>query len=553
MDRVKKILGRVFVVLFACMSMANVVKAAGTASTDVQITIEAPEMVGETNDDSNAESEMESNIESVKTGDATSTIVYVTGAVMALAIAIFCIIKKKKKKVLMVIAAILLSATCLGHTSQAADNTENVNVTIPTSISVVFDGTGITSVSEFEISNQSLVPITVEKINATECNDWKLAENTEDITVNTKKIAFSLEGQCLQAGENAVDISIPEESSKKLDIQVERGAWTESEVSETALNLEFEYSLGTKAFQLSFDANGGSTDVTSMTAHNGETINLPEAERDGYVFKGWQDEKGNLYTSVYVMPVGNVRLTAKWQDTTAYAVYSKDDHSLTFYRSETPISVGTTYNGKNVTAVYTGFENATYGWGKAPWYSYCNDITSIVFYDKISPINTDYWFLNLTYVKYADVEKLDMSNVTSMKYMFYYVGCYSTEMIYKGLEKWDVSNVTSMVMSFEGTGCGVDIKKVYIGDLSKWNVTNVTNMMRMFCELAHNSPELVLTGLEKWDTSNVTNMSMMFWYAGYSDNDWTLDLSSWNVSSIQYHTDFDGYVQSKIIDPKWLN
>lgn len=550
MNRVKKILGRLFIVLFASMSVASVAKAAGSASTDVQIKIEAPDMVTETNKND----DMGNDVESVKTGDVASTIAYIAGAVGALAVMAVCLLKKKKKNALMAIAAILLSVVCLGHTSQAADTSENVNVTIPTSISVVFDKSGTTSVSEFEISNQSLVPITFENINVTECNDWKLATASEEIPANTKKLAFLLEEQCLQSGENVVEISIPEESSKKFDIQVERGAWTESKASETAIKLELEYSLGTKAFQLSFDANGGQTSVTSMTAYNGDVVKLPEASRDGYAFKGWQDEDGNLYTSEYVMPIGNVKLTAKWQETEGYAVYSADDNSLTFYRSDTPILAGTTYNGKAVTAVYTGFENTTYGYGKAPWYSYRNDITSIVFHDKISPVNTDYWFFDLKYVTRAEVTNLDMSNVTSMQFMFMNLGRTAAgEVIFSGLEDWDVSKVTSMLRAFEEVGSMDSVKKVYIGDLSKWDVSNVTTMLRMFCNIAVNTSNFVLTGLEKWDTSNVINMSMMFWFAGYYNTTWTLDLSKWNVSSIQYHVDFNAYAEDKVIAPTWKN
>lgn len=544
MDKVKKILGRLFIVLFASVAVANVAKAAGTASADVQITIEAPEtIVEEINDKDDMESE------SVQTGDSTMAAIYIAGGIAALAVAAVCLLKKNKNKAFMMLAVILVSAACMGHTSHAANSTENVNVTVPTSITVVFTETGTTSVSDFEINNQSLVPITIDKINVTECNDWKLVTASEKIPVNTKSIAFIAEGNCLQSGENVVNISIPEASEKKLDIQVRRGAWTTSDISETALNLEFEYTIGVKTFQISFDANGGTVNVETIKAYNGDEVTLPEAERDGYIFKGWQDDVGNLYTSKFVMPIGNVKLTAKWQETDAYAVYSEDDCSLTFYRSETPISVGEIYNEKTVTAVYTGFEDTSYTTVQIPWRSYNSQITKIEFHDKISPINTDDWFNGMQYVNSVDVTKLDASKITSMRYTFSAVGCMASELHFVGIEDLDVSNVKDMFFMFYN--CGGRATKTYIGDLSKWDVSNVTTMCRMFGNTASMSETFYMKGLENWDVSNVTNMSMMFHQTGMTDPNWTLDLSGWNVNNVSYHVDFNVDVESKVTAPKW--
>lgn len=547
MNRVKKILGRFFVVLFASMAVANVAKAA-TSSTDVEITIEAPENItGENSETRNQEGDMES----VQTGDAKSVALYVVGVVAALAAIVIRLFKKKKagKKAFFAIVAILLSVGCMGYTSKAAEEAENVSVTIPTSISLKFEEGETTSISDFEVSNQSLVPITIDKVKVVECNDWKLVSQDESITVNTKKLAFAMEERCIQSGENALAITVPEESSKKINLQVGRGAWTESATTEKALELTFEYTLGKKEFQLTLDANGGSVSTSNITACNGETVTLPQAERDSYVFKGWQDEEGNLYTTEYVMPIGNVKLTAKWQETEAYAVYSADDNSLTFYRSETPIVAGTVYNEKAVTAVYTGFEDKSYTYPTIPWYSYRTQITSIEFHDKVSPISTEHWFRYMVKLTHVDGTNLDMSKVTNMQLMFYEAGREVSEVYFTGLEDWDVSNVTNMFSLFEYVG--YTAKTVHIGDLSKWDVSSVTIMTRTFALTGAVATDLHLCGMEKWDVSNVIYMNYMFYYTGHADLSWSIDLTGWNVTNAIYHSDFNKCVETKVKQPKW--
>lgn len=539
MKKVIKILGKVFVVLFAIMTITNVAEAA-TNSADVTIGIEASENLG-----------VIQNEGSIQTGDAIAMAPYIIWIVLAGAVIAICIKQKKKaKQVFMVLAAVFLSVACLGHTSQAAETTENVDVTVPASISMIFDEKGENQIDVFEIENQSLVPIIIEKISVTQCNGWQLATETEQIPVDTKKLAFSLEGQYLQAGENLVGISISENSSRQLDLQVRRGAWTEAVASETALNLEFEYALGTKQFQLVFDANGDGTDVTVMNVSNGETVTLPQPEKKCYAFKGWQDEEGNLYTSEFVMPIGNVNLTAKWQKTEAYAVYSKDDNSLTFYRSETPIQVGEIHNNKTVTAVYSGMETDTYVYATVPWRSYEEDITSIVFHDIVMPNSTAFWFRHLISVTYVDVTNLDLTQATSMQYTFMHTGYSAEEIRFVGLEDLDVSNIQSMWQTFDG--CGQLAKKVYIGDLSKWDVSNVTTMIRMFCFVGTEAEELYLTGVEGWNVSKVTNMSMMFYKMATGDDTWSVNLSKWDVGNVEKHVDFCLGTETKVTEPNWV-
>ena len=91
------------------------------------------------------------------------------------------------------------------------------------------------------------------------------------------------------------------------------------------------------------------------------------------------------------------------------------------------------------------------------------------------------------------------------------------------LSSWDVSNVTSMQYMFSGAH---DFNQ----DLSAWDVSNVTNMEYMFL-YAYNFNQ----DLSAWDVSNVTTMNGMF----YEATSFNQDLSSWDVSNVQEYWDFD--------------
>ena len=58
----------------------------------------------------------------------------------------------------------------------------------------------------------------------------------------------------------------------------------------------------------------------------------------------------------------------------------------------------------------------------------------------------------------------------------------------------------------------------------------------MFYYAGYNATTFTLD-LSSWNNSSVTNMSSMFSFAGYSATTFTLDLSSWNTASV---TDMGG-------------
>ena len=118
-----------------------------------------------------------------------------------------------------------------------------------------------------------------------------------------------------------------------------------------------------------------------------------------------------------------------------------------------------------------------------------------------------------TKFKYIDISGWDVSNIESMRNMFY--GCEKLKSV-GDISKWDVSNVTNMSQMF--FGC-----ESFNQDLSKWDVSNVTDMSHVFFGCASFNQDL-----SSWDVSSVTRMSRMF----SGCHSFNKDISNWNVSNV---------------------
>ncbi len=407
--------------------------------------------------------------------------------------------------------------------AQAAEPVEKVDVTVTTDVSIVFDADASVSVSQFYVNNRSLVPITMRTVSVTAYNGWGLVPAGSTILADTKQLALGLENYYLQTGSNSLSIMVPEQTKKELLIMVERGAWTTSFAEQTAFHMEFSYDVGQKEFELTFDANGGDSQVAAVSANNEDTVILPKATRKGYDFAGWQDEEGKLYKDIYTMPIGDVTLTATWKLKIAYAVFSADDGSFTFYNTSDTITAGSKYKNKTVTAVFTGFLHKQYTEKSLPpWDSYKLQVKRVIVADEISPTYTACWFLRFRNCNYMELSKLDMSGVIDMSYMINLVASASTATALEihGLADWNVSNVTNMYAVFNGTGKYAT--SFYIDDLSRWDVSKVTTMHSFF---------------------NGTGRYVA----------WSMDLSGWDVRNVTDHLTFDAGNEGKIIHPNWVN
>lgn len=125
-----------------------------------------------------------------------------------------------------------------------------------------------------------------------------------------------------------------------------------------------------------------------------------------------------------------------------------------------------------------------------PWGKFRNQVKSVRFLDKISPINTSMWFSDFEKLEYFDAENLDLSRTISMREMFYM--CVSLQTL----------------------------------DLSGLNVSQVRNMERMF----FNCFQLKEINLSGWDTSQVVTLRCMF---ASCRNLRSIDISEFSLQSVR--------------------
>ena len=202
----------------------------------------------------------------------------------------------------------------------------------------------------------------------------------------------------------------------------------------------------------------------------------------------------------------------------AFAVYSADDDSLTFYKRPNVPAKGAQYLGKTATEVFTGFESAV---NNVPWSAYRGNVKTVTVADEgIAPVSTSMWLMGMTALKSADMSKLDTSNVANMSFMFYECNALTP----LDLSSFDTSNVANMSYMFSYCGSLTNL------DLSSFDTRNVANMSYMF----DGCNTLTSLDLSSFDTRNVANMSYMFHGCNTL---MTLDLSSFDTSKV---TTMDG-------------
>ena len=78
--------------------------------------------------------------------------------------------------------------------------------------------------------------------------------------------------------------------------------------------------------RIEIDANGGVGGSSSQTVQKGTTVILEAPTKEGHLFKGWKDEKGNSYPAgedgkVKITVTGDMTLTAVWEARTFTVTY----------------------------------------------------------------------------------------------------------------------------------------------------------------------------------------------------------------------------------------
>lgn len=218
---------------------------------------------------------------------------------------------KSIKKILL---SLLFLSACNPSVVFAEERVDTVNVVVPSSINMVFNADGTNTVSEFGVTNNSQLPLTINNIGVTAKNNWDLVSSSTSISKNKRLLNMNINGVELVKGNNLMSIGITEGTKKVIPVSIKRGLWT-TNINESAFNLQVDYSFGVKKFTLSFNTDGG-TNVNPISANNGSNVVLPTSRKNGKTLEGWVDSSGTLYKpgSNYIIPVGGGTLTAKWRD-----------------------------------------------------------------------------------------------------------------------------------------------------------------------------------------------------------------------------------------------
>ena len=195
--------------------------------------------------------------------------------------------------------------------------------------------------------------------------------------------------------------------------------------------------------------------------------------------------------------------------TEAYACYTPDNTTLTFYYDNLRSTrTGTTYD-LNTGTNYTGWDiDGT----KA-------NVTRVVFNPSFAaarPTTTYCWFYRMTKLQdITGINYLNTSEVTNMAWMFAYCSLLTS----LDLSHFNTAKVQSMNAMFSNCTALTSL------DLSHFNTAEVTNMVAMFQYCS----SLTSLDLSHFNTAKVTDMNNMFSYC----NDLTsLDVSNFNTANV---------------------
>lgn len=199
-------------------------------------------------------------------------------------------------------------------------------------------------------------------------------------------------------------------------------------------------------------------------------------------------------------------------DSVPFAVYSKDDASLTFYKRRALPIEGSMFEGKTATAVYANIQNTK---SAPPWRGIASKIKRVaVVDDGIAPQTMYAWFFDCENLFSVNISKLDTSKTTSLGYAF--SGCKSLTEI--DLSALDTSSVRSFADVFQ------DCSSLRSVNLTGWNTSSGDKFSQMFYQCA----SLEELDISSFTTRNVTTFEGMFY--GCSSLR-ALDLSHFDTSA----------------------
>ena len=266
------------------------------------------------------------------------------------------------------------------------------------------------------------------------------------------------------------------------------------------------------------------------------SINIPDCD------SRWHSSTGGIYTSATIPSLKADTYYALANRTCvqqAYAVYSIDDNSLSFYKRSDVPDIGHIFNGKTATDVYPNLEayDDTTLYHASPWSLKVASLRTAKVVDSgIQPRSTAWWFYFCTAMTTCDLSKLDTSKCVNMCWMFR--SCSSLTTL--DVSKFDTHLVTDLSSMFR------DSSELGELDVRNWNVSRATNMGNMFNSCRRLTD---LTGAENWNTSSNEHFDHMF----ANCVKLTLNASRWDTSAAKgasKHTGFNTMAHG-VSEPQW--
>jgi surface protein len=185
----------------------------------------------------------------------------------------------------------------------------------------------------------------------------------------------------------------------------------------------------------------------------------------------------------------------------AYAIFTADDNTLTFYCD----------GQRNVREKTETTYNLNTGTNLPEWNEISADVAHVVFnysFGAARPTSTYKWFSDMTnlvdigdMIDNYDNLYFNTSEVTNMSYMFY--NCRSLTGV--DLTHFDTQKVTDMSHMFDGC------RNLTTLDLSNFNTSQVTDMTSMFYDCRQLTTINVRAG---WNTENVMNATSAAMFEG---------------------------------------
>ena len=225
-------------------------------------------------------------------------------------------------------------------------------------------------------------------------------------------------------------------------------------------------------------------------------------------------------------------------DSVPFAVYSKDDASLTFYKRRALPVEGSVFEGKTATAVYANIQDTK---STPPWKGVASKIKRVAVVDGgIAPQTMYAWFFECNNLLSVNLSRLDTSKTTSLGYAF--SRCKSLTAL--DLSALDTSSVRSFADVFQDcsslrsvnlagwdTSSGKDFRQMFYRcasleeiDISSFKTSASTSFEQMF----YGCSSLRSLDLSHFDTGSATTFASMFYNCASLA---TLDVSTFDTTS----------------------